>query len=1014
MRRARWAVLGLGLLVGAVAATGEGATPRPVELPPPELAVTVVPIPLGLARPPLEPPPPPALPSPAADPGLPPLPRFLTVVPKPLPPTGDPGGTACTFSFGRAAALAECGVHRLLQGDLSGARQTLEDSLTRERRGPSAPMAYVWLGEVAFREARYEEAERHYRTALTLGPPAELGPYAALGVGWLALRRGDLAEAPRAFAQGLASRPPRPLAFVLQFLDGVARLLAERPRDAVALWDVVAGSGPPPQLAEELLFWRGVALARLGEPELARGALDSFLAAVPATHPLRADAIAQSGWVALGRGAADDALRRFLWAAGSSPRAELIPQLRAGLVRAYLALGDAGRARDEARRLALESARDPLLPSVLMLIAEDAARRNATAEALDSYRHLLTLPLEPRLAEYVTYRVAEALERHGNVAEAERSFRTLRETGRVEAIAQRAAYRLGLIALRTQRPADARAEGEALLRASVIPELREAVLLLTGEGAARADDPNRAAGLFRLLLRDVPTSPRAAAARLALGWALLKDGEPEAALREWDQARLAPDLEVAVLANLAIADISLRQGHEARAVEALRELGRLAPSHPLSETLAINRGILLVRTKDYDGAVQVLEPLVPQIKAPALQALVRRALGLARYDLGQFDAAEQHFAWAAYWAPAEPSNSLGLGLAALAQNRLSEAEKALGAARFAASPDVAIPAAYGLILAAAKRKDEPLFRERATLFVDRYPSHPYAGLLLYGLIRVALEQGQLDQADSLVKRLLKDQPSSEFVGDALSLLAAAATQERPALARQAFREILARTKDGEARKDAWLGLGGAALALGDGAEAQRAMEGFLREASPSDARSPEALALLVRAFDLQGRRDQTLTATEAFLARFPGHPLAPAVQLTRGHLLLAERQWSAAQQALESARDTGEPAVAAAAHVWLGELHRARGAHETAIAAYLGATYLYPDTSWAARGLQGAAQSYLARQMPREASILLRKLASRPGVEPTLAQWARQALAKLGPITGEDPAQALRKGAARP
>ena len=124
---------------------------------------------------------------------------------------------------------------------------------------------------------------------------------------------------------------------------------------------------------------------------------------------------------------------------------------------------------------------------------------------------------------------------------------------------------------------------------------------------------------------------------------------------------------------------------------------------------------------------------------------------------------------------------------------------------------------------------------------------------------------------------------------------------------------------------------------------------------------------------------------------------------------MEERDWEAAQQAFVAARDQGEPAVAAPAQFWLGEVLRTRDDHEAAIAAYLGATYLYPGTPWAARGLQGAAQSYLSRRMPREAAILLRKLTVAPGVEPALAQWARQVLAQLGPATGVDPTETLRK-----
>jgi TolA-binding protein len=95
--------------------------------------------------------------------------------------------------------------------------------------------------------------------------------------------------------------------------------------------------------------------------------------------------------------------------------------------------------------------------------------------------------------------------------------------------------------------------------------------------------------------------------------------------------------------------------------------------------------------------------------------------------------------------------------------------------------------------------------------------------------------------------------------------------------------------------------------------------------------------------------------------------------------------------------------VAAEAEFWLGEALRARGDHEGAISAYLGATYAYPESSWAARGLQGAAQAYVARQMDREAGIVLRKLAARPGVDPALAQWARDSLARLGPAAAPAP-----------
>ena len=513
-------------------------------------------------------------------------------------------------------------------------------------------------------------------------------------------------------------------------------------------------------------------------------ALDGFLGASSAAHPLRPDAVVQSGWVALLRGSADEALRRFLWAQGASLRPELVPQLRAGLVRAYLALGDVGRAREVGRALRGESPRDPMVPAVLLLVADEAFRRGAFAEAVDTYRELIGVALDPAHGEYAVYRLAEGLERLGGVAEAEKSYRNLRDRGRVEALAQRAAYRLGLLALRAQRPGDARAEGEALLRAGVVPELREAAMLLAAEGAARAGDANRAAALFRLALREYPASARVGAIRLAVGWVLWTDrragaGDPRVArggARERGRGGGAgqpgdrPGRPAA--------------GPGARELDGAAPGRRPAPSHPLSDVLALNRGLLLVRGKDYATAIQELQPLTPRLGQPFgqpgpggmvldLQPVLRRALGIARYHVGQFDLAEREFERARQLAPAEPSHYLGEGLAALAQSRFAQADKALTTARLAASPDIAVPATYALVLIADGRRDGDLFRERATGFVDRYPSHPYTELLLYRLVRQAVERRELERAESWTRRLVRDQPASDLITDAWLLVAEA-------------------------------------------------------------------------------------------------------------------------------------------------------------------------------------------------------------------------------------------------
>jgi MSHA biogenesis protein MshN len=285
--------------------------------------------------------------------------------------------------------------------------------------------------------------------------------------------------------------------------------------------------------------------------------------------------------------------------------------------------------------------------------------------------------------------------------------------------------------------------------------------------------------------------------------------------------------------------------------------------------------------------------------------------------------------------------------------------------------------------------------------------------VLYGLAAAALDRKDLAEGQAWTQRLLREHAASDLGTHALLRLAAAAeAQPRPDVARQAYRDLLTRSTTPEIRTDAWFGLAEAALAVGDGGEAQRAAEGFLREVPADDPRAVRAHLVLVRALEAQGQRDRAVTAIEGFLRQYPRDASAPALELRRGRLLAETRRWDQAQQAFDGARRADDPAVAAEAEFWLGEALRARGEHEAAVGAYLAATYAYPESSWAARGLQGAAQAFVARQMTRDAAIVLRKLAARPGVDPALAQWAREALASLG--AGASAAPAVPAGAAAP
>src|SRR5262249_38358260 len=273
-------------------------------------------------------------------------------------------------------------------------------------------------------------AEAGYGAGLPLAPPASLAMHAEVGLGLLALRRGDAAEAEGDLERALRAVPSQPLALVARYLLGVARLLLDRPNEAIALWDEVIHSGAPGAILAEIPFWRGVAQARLGDLDGGLQLLNQFAATTPPNHPRRGDALAQAGWIILERKAPDEAAQRFREAEAANPRPELRPLIRAGLVRAYLALGDTGRATSAARQLKAEAPRDPLVPAALLLIADAAKARGTPGEATDIYRELLLLPLQPATQDYVRYRLAEQLEQEGRLLEAKDHYRELRDKGR--------------------------------------------------------------------------------------------------------------------------------------------------------------------------------------------------------------------------------------------------------------------------------------------------------------------------------------------------------------------------------------------------------------------------------------------------------------------------------------------------------------------------------------------------------------------------------------------------------
>src|SRR5262249_20451560 len=157
----------------------------------------------------------------------------------------------------------------------------------------------------------------------------------------------------------LQPEPPPAVLAPARFLDGLARLVAGRPVEALAQWERLARGGGPSQLPAEVPFWRAVAPVPAGGTEAALRAPAAFPAPFQPDHPLATASLAQRGWAELVGGAIDAAQRDFLAAEAAGPDPRLALQLDAGLARTYLIRGQYAEARARTARLARGKDRGP-------------------------------------------------------------------------------------------------------------------------------------------------------------------------------------------------------------------------------------------------------------------------------------------------------------------------------------------------------------------------------------------------------------------------------------------------------------------------------------------------------------------------------------------------------------------------------------------------------------------------------------------------------------------------------
>ena len=347
-------------------------------------------------------------------------------------------------------------------------------------------------------------------------------------------------------------------------------------------------------------------------------------------------------------------------------------------------------------------------------------------------------------------------------------------------------------------------------------------------------------------------------------------------------------------------------------------------------------GILALRTGAHADAIQALEPLASRITDLPMQALARRALGIAHYELGRYDQAERQFRLVGE-RDARRSRRAGSAPAWRRWPRTaSPRRRTRSGARATRPPTWRPPPRTASSSSPSSGGTATRSASAGPTFVDRFPRHAAAPAVLYGLVAAALERKDLAEGQAWAQRLLREHAASDLGTHALLRLAAAAETTRPDVARQAYRDLLTRSTTTEIRADASFGLAEAALAAGDGGEAQRAVEGFLREVPAGDPRAVRATSSWYGPSRRRGSGTGRSRRSKASCGSSPATRRARARASTRPAALRGTTL-GRSPAVLRGARRADDPAVAAEAEFWLGEALRARGEHEAAIGAYLAA-----------------------------------------------------------------------------
>lgn len=994
----RLRLLGLAALWWALVAAAP--TPLPFVPPPPDLSRLV-----PFATAPIEKPPAalPALAPPKPPLEVPTLPlvAFPRLEVKATAFLPAPRTLPCVGAWLRIASESlECGRARFGRGEFEEAARALEQAVRGGTDRDLLVEARYWLAETLYRLGRVEQADWLFRQVEQDAPRGDLAVFAAHGSGFTALELRDAARARDTFTRILGGPVPAPVDPWARHGQALANYLLGRHEEAHRIWAALATRPLPPALGRDVIFWVGESLGRIGQHGRAADELRRFFDG--GAHPLADTARLRHAWWSLVAGRTQESLSAFRAFDALPGRGVSVPVIAvserdwvdAGLALALAATGDGQGARDAARPL--QNRRSALGTPVMLRLAEQAHESRRPADVRAIVQELLGGTLTPATRAWLLLINGDAERADGNRDDARTQYELAQRADAGSPTAWFAAFRRAQTNVEMREFAQAASQLTAVVQAPISPELRAAALSLQGDAAYHAGNHAQAAGAFRQVLVEFPNQPVAAAARLGLAWADLRQDRRAEARREFLAfAAGSPDDPHAPDALVLASELTLASGDVEGARQLLDRILNRHPAHPRAEFARLNRAILMIRTGQATAAEHALRDWVARAPFQPLLGRAHAALGVTLLAAARTAEASKEFA-AAEREAVGAFASLGLGAAALQQAQWDAAAKHFGEARDNGTPPIVAAAEYGLAAVAFHRGAVREFKAPALAELGRVAGGSGTSRLLYVLTGIAIEEKDWPGALALAKRLVAELAAEEQTDDALTRVGTAAAEAGAwPVAREALATLHARYPKSPFVEGSRLLLAEAQLETGGAAEARPALE-RLATATPSAPRAADTWLALARAREATGDRTGALEAY-ARAARDGGTTgWKREALLAHARLLTEARRWSEARTVLEGVlkQDSGVGAAEAAAGI--ADTYRGEGESLAALEYYMTAAYLAPESPAGRRALVAAARGFTALRQPEAAAIVWKRLLGQSGLPAELGEAAREGLKEAG------------------